>query len=350
MKFLKMNKTVIMFIIALTALIMVLPGCGAKQQEDTRSMQQIRNDEGIPVEIETVKLKPFKKYLSFYAKLSGIKEATKGAAVGGKIEKVYGKVGQFVKKDEVVVEFSTDNPAIRIEQAKQAYENSKKNYERMEALLKSGQTSQANYDGAKVQYVVDKENYDAQRRIVYIEAPFDGVITDVKVNDGDNVKGEAPLFTVSQLSKMRTKIWAGEEEIAQIKKGMIAETNYNGKKYSGKVSEISLAADPYKQAFYAELEFDNGNRELLSGVTVDVNILIYNKENAIVIPRSTVQKDEKGMFVYLQNNDKAEKRYISNGRETGEDYEISGGLNPGDKLVVKGAALLENGKKIKVIQ
>lgn len=326
-----------------------LTSCG-EDKPDAKSMDEIRKEEGIPVQVEEVKYQPFSKYLTFFSKLTGIKEATKGSIVGGKIEKINASVGDYVREKQIIVEFDTYNPGVQYEQAKSAYENLKKNYERVKALLAAGETSQANYDAIETQYLVAKRNYESVRQMLFIEAPFDGILVDMKVNVGDNVKGDVPLFTVSQTNKMRSKIWVSEKEISQFKKGMKAITEYNGQQFIGRVVEISMAMDPAKQAFFVEVEFDNPKGIIKSGVTNEIRILTYEKPNAVIIQRSLVNNDEKGSYVFVVENDKAVKRYITNGNVSGLFYEVSSGLQVGDMLVVKGASQLEDGSKVKVIQ
>ncbi len=342
-------KSIIPVLIFSLTSLFLFQSCG-KEKVNAKSMEEIRAEEGVPVKVEVIQYQPFQKYISFFAKLNGIKEATKGAMVGGKIEKIKTKVGDYVKKDQVVIEFAEDNPGLQYIQAQNAFENSEKTYQRMKVLLEAGETSQANFDGAETQYLVAKRNYEALRQMLFIESPFNGTIVDIKVNEGDNVKSEAHLFTIAQLTKMRAKVWASEKEINDIKKGMGAEIEYDGKVYQGKVVEVSMAADQYKQAFYAEVEFDNSKLSLKSGVTADVKILTYKNDNAIVIPRNLVMTDEKGGYVFLENNGKAEKRYVSNGKDSGINYEIRNGLSVGDNLIIEGAALLDNGIKVKLIQ
>lgn len=341
-------KLTLLMLIAIS-LLTILTGC-SEEQESAKSMEQIQQEEGIPVQFEVVEYQQFEKHQSYFSKLSGIKEATKGAPIGGKIQKINFKVGDYVKEDQVVVEFPEDHPGAMYEQSRTAFENSEKTYERMKALLAAGETSQASFDGVETQYIVNKRNYEAARKLIFIEAPFSGTLVDVKVKEGDNVKGDAPLFTIAQLNKMRTKIWITDKEIGQIKKGMAASINFGEKKYYGKVVEISMAVDPGRQAFFAEVEFDNSKNELKSGVTVEVNILIYKNDKAIVVPRNLVMNDEKGQFVFVENNGTAEKKYITNGNDSGVYYEVSTGLNAGDKLITRGAAQLTGGDKVKVIQ
>ncbi|WP_337867140.1 efflux RND transporter periplasmic adaptor subunit [Ignavibacterium sp.] len=338
-----------LFGVTLIISTLMLTSCSDDKPE-TKSMDEIRNEEGIPVQVEEVKYQPFDKYLTFFSKLIGIKEATKGSIVGGKIERINASVGDYVREKQVIVEFDIYNPGVQYEQAKSAYENLKKNYERVKALLDAGETSQANYDAVETQYLVAKRNYESVSQMLFIEAPFDGILVDMKVNVGDNVNGDVPLFTVSQTNKMRSKIWVSEKEISQFKKAMRAITEYNGQQFVGKVVEISLAMDPAKQAFFVEVEFDNPKGIIKSGVTNEIKILTYEKPNAIIIQRNLVNKDENGNYVFVVENDKAVKRYITKGNESGLFYEVSSGLQIGDKLVVKGASQLEEGSRVKVIQ
>ncbi len=340
-------KNILVVILFLPAVVFV--SCGEKE-EPTKSVEEIRKEEGVPVKIRILDTKPFEKYYSFFAKLSGIKEATKGAIVGGKIEKINAMVGEQIAKDQVIVEFDETNPGLQYEQAKTGLTNAEKTYLRLKTLLEAGETSQANFDGAETQYLVAKRNYESLKQMLFIESPFEGILVDIKVNEGDNVDKDTHLFTVAQLNKMRAKVWASESEIRQIKKGMVAQMNYNGKKYSGRVVDVSLAADPFKQAFYAEVEFDNPNRELKSGVIADIKILTYKNSSAVIVSRNLVSKDEKGNYVFVVKNGIAEKRYIKNGNDSGLDYEVKEGLAKGDNLVVQGNTLLDNGTKVKVIQ
>jgi membrane fusion protein (multidrug efflux system) len=324
-------------------------GCGG-DEEQAKSMDQIQKEEGIPVQVTALEYKPFEKYMNFFAKLAGVKEATKGAAFGGKIEKINYSVGDYVEEGQVVVEFPFDDPGSVYETAVATYENSKRTYERSKVLLDAGEIPQANFDGVEAQYLVSKRNYELAFKLIFIEAPFSGTLVDVKVNVGDNVNKDASLFTIAQLHKMRAKIWVTEKEIGLIKHGMEAEMEFGGKTYNGKIVEVSLAVDPYKQAIFAEVEFDNSKKELKSGATVEIKVLIYKNPKAITIPRNIVMSDENGQYVFVEKDGKAEKRYISNDQDSGILFEISNGLQVGDKLITHGGSQLTDGAKVKVIQ
>lgn len=348
MKFVKTFMTMPIILI-FAGMSILLVSCGS-DEEESKSMQQIQSEEGIPVVVEKVEYKSFTKTLSFFSRLTGIKEAIEGASVGGRIEKINFKVGDNVKKGDIIIEFPKDAIAIQYEQAKSAFDAAEKNYNRMKTLLEAGEISQANFDGVETQYLVAKRNFETQKQMMFVEAPFDGTVTSIMVNEGDNVKGKDPLFSVIQLDKMRTRVWATENEITLIKNGMNAFLEYQGKKYFGKVLERSMAMDPSKQAYYVDIEFNNASKKLKSGPTVNVSIIVYENQEAIIIPRNLLNQDTNGQFVFIEKNGNAEKRYVTNGNDSGIDFEISSGLDIGDNLIVKGSVNLTNGTKVKVTQ
>ncbi len=337
------------FSLALIAGLMVFSACGSEKKE-ARSMSAIQAEEGMPVKVQVLQKRYFHKDLGFFAKFRGIQETTEGSKIGGRVDKINYTVGTFVQKGTVIAQFPEDAVGAGYEAAKSAYENSKKNYERGKALLEAGEMSQSNFDGLETKYLVDKSTFDKQRQLIFIDAPFDGTITEIKVNEKDNVPEKTPLFTIARLNTVVAKIWATESEIKQIKKGMKAAAKSEDKEFTGIVSEVAITADPKNQAFYAEIEFANPNLELKSGVTAEIKIRVYENQQALVIRRNLIAEDENGKYVFVENNSTAVKKYVSVGLESDIDVEITNGLDAGDKLIVKGNASLTNDAKVKVIK
>lgn len=333
----------------LTALALFMAACSSEEQV-SKSMEQIQKEEGLPVTVQTVKTKPFEKVLTYYGKFKGYKETTVGAMIGGRVEKILAKPGTAVKKDQVIIEFPEDAPASQYQQAKTAYENSKRTYERMKALHDRGEISQANFEGVEAKYKVDKRNYETMKDMLKLDAPYDGVVTEVFVHEGDNVKGKAALFTVAQLNKMKIRIWLSDDERMQVKRGMTAEATVGGKTFAGEVDEISLSVDPRNQAFYADILFDNPNREILPGLTAAVKVVLYRNPQAVVVARNVLRFKNNKPFVFLAENNTAKKQALTLGLSTGMQYEVASGLKPGDSLIVEGLARLEDGAKIKIVE
>ncbi len=347
MKLVTKNFWLITLLLLFSSLIFV--SC-SDEKEESNSMEQIQKEEGIPVVVQPISTEKFNKSLTFFGKFKGEKETTVGAMIGGRIEKINYRPGDYVPKDAVIIEFPEDSPGSQYQQAKSAFENSKKTYERMKALFEKGEIAQAQFDGIETKYLVDKRNYETMKDMLKLDATYNGILTELMVHEGDNVKSKAPLFTIARLNNMKIRIWLSDNERMQIKKGMKAIATIGGKSFKGKVSELSLSVNPMKEAFYADLVFPNSKREILAGTTADVKIITYENDNAIVVPRNLVKSENGNYYVFLSKNGKAVKQSVTIKNETGINYEIEDGLTLGDSLIVKGIARLNDGTKIKVVK
>lgn len=325
--------------------------CNNKEnKENTKSIEQIRAEDGVPVKVQELQFQNFEKNLSFYSTLSGIQESKVFPIIVDEVKKVNVSVGSVVSQGKIVIEFPHTNPSLQYEQAKQALDNAEKLYKRMKELLKAGETSQQNLDNAETQYLVSKRNWESIKQIVNVESPISGKIIELFVKPGDHVDPGKPLFTVAQTGQMKAKIWVSTQEVVQIKNGMTASIIIADKEYQGRVAEVALAMDDKRRAFGVEIHFSNSAGTLKSGMTADVIIRTYQKQNSIIVPRHVVQTEQGKLFVYVENNNKAEKRYIEKGEESGISYEIISGLNPGDKIITEGLSLVADGKKVKIMQ
>jgi len=320
-----------------------------KKVKPGKSIEQIRAESGVPVRVMTIGERGFEKDLSFFAKVTGIKETMQQAALDDKIVKINAQVGSRVREGQIIVEFPKDNPKIQYEQAKFAYENSKKLYERMKQLLAAGETSQQNFDNAETQYLVAKRNWESIYKLIYIESPISGTITQMLVKEGDKVKAGDNLFTVAQLQKVKAKIWASPIEVQYIKPGMSATMRVNGDEFVGKVAIVDLSIDPKHNAYGVEIHFDNPQGKIRSGVTAEIRINAYRKNQTIVISRKYIVRDGDDKFVYVEKDGKAFKREIKTGVESSIDIEILEGLEPGDRLITDGIFLLRDGSKVKIV-
>ncbi len=338
-------------ILSLTATALLLSGCSGQDEVKSESMEDIQKAEGYPVVVQKVQPRSFEKDLTFFGQFKGYKETIIGAMIGGRVETIHAKPGDRVKENQVVIEFPKDSPASQFQQAKAAYENSKKTYERMKALHDKGEIAQAQFDGITTKYLVDKRNFEIMNDMLHLDAPYNGVVTELMVHEGDNVKAKTPLFTVAQLNKMKLRIWLSDEERMEMKKGMAVEAKVGKKIFHGKVYDLSMSVDPMKQAFYADIIFDNPNGDILPGLTAEVKVILYQNPKTIAITRNLVKNDADGTsFVFLARDNKAVRQPVHIAHVSGVWYEIDKGLQAGDPLIIQGNARLTDGVKIKVVK
>lgn len=342
-------KEIIKILPILLMFSLMLTSCDDEQIE-SKNMEQIYREEGVPVKVVKVQKENFLNQLTYNTYLSGIKESSASAMVGGRIEKVLVRVGDFVKKDQVVVTFPTDNPATQYFQAKVAFENSKNTYERYQKLFDAGGISAQDLDNVKTQYEVNKANWETTQKMVRVLSPISGYVTKVAVKESDNVKEETLLVTVADLRNLKASIQVAEDEILDIKVGTKASAEWQGNKIEGKVTQVDMAMNPATQSFNADVVFDNSKQLVKAGVTADIIIEGDSDENSVTVERKNIVKKGNDYYAYVLENNVAKEKKVELGKSSGLFTEITRGLNENDLLIVEGQMFLENNVKVKVIK
>ncbi|NIA31364.1 MAG: efflux RND transporter periplasmic adaptor subunit, partial [Actinobacteria bacterium] len=253
------------------------------------------------------------------------------------------------KKDQVVVSFPTDNPAAQYYQTKVSFEHAQATLKRMKNLYESGGISLQEFENTKTQFKVVKANWEAVKQFVKVQAPISGIITQINVQESDNVHAGDALFTISQTFKLKSKFWVSESEIKDIHTGDSASATWGDVTIKGRVSQVDLSLDSKKQAFGVAVEFDNFQKQIKSGVNAKIMIQSGGGGEGILIDRKNLVKMENKNIVFVAINGIAKEREIILGKSLGLDVEVTKGLNPGDLLITEGQLLLKNGDKIRII-
>ncbi len=337
------------FVTMLTLFIALHSGC-TKKKSDAKSMEQLHKENGIPVRVETVQQKPFTIEHSFYAVLSGIKESDASAMVADKVDKIHYDVGDAVRRNAVVISFPTDNPAAQYYQAKVGYEHAEATLKRMKNLHENGGISLQDYEGAETQYKVAKANWAAVKQTVKVKAPISGVVTSIKVQESDNVHPGDVLFTISQTSKLKSKLWVPENQIQDITSGLRVTASWNDVMLEGEVTQVDMSLNSHEQAFGVAVEFDNADGAMMNGVNASIQVYVTSDSETIIVDRKDVIKKENQYFVFLAEKGLAKATQVELGKTHGIQAEIVSGLRPGATLITEGQLLLTNGSKIKVMK
>ena len=343
-----MKKT-IKKVVLLFMILIVVSAC-SEEKIESKNMEQIYKEEGVPVKVTKIEKKKFEQQLTYNAILSGIKESNASAMVGGRIEKVLVKVGDFVKEDQVIITFPMDSPSTQYYQAKVAFENSQNTFERYQKLFDVGGISAQDLDNVKTQYEVNKANWDTVKKMIKVLAPISGYVTKISVKESDDVKKETLLATIADLRKLKASIQIAEDEISEISIGTKSYATWQGNKIEGKVTQVDMAMNPMTQSFNADIEFDNAKQNIKAGITADVVISSGGAAETITVERKNLIKRGSEFFAFIASNDSAKERNVKVGKSKGLFIEVLEGLSENDLMVVEGQMFLEDNAKIKIIK
>ncbi len=116
---------------------------------------------------------------------------------------------------------------------------------------------------------------------------------------------------------------------------------------SGYLLTIDNQIDPTTGTVKLKAMFQNSRSELFPNQFVNAKLLLDTKKGTIIIPQATVQRGQKGTFVYVIKPDQtASVRPIRLGPADGDDVSVEDGLTAGELLVVEGADKLREGSKV----
>ncbi len=334
--------------ICLFGAVLLFGACSGKEAEGAaKSMSQIHQEEGVPVNVQMMNAEPFSVYLKFPAQFNAQTESTAYASLSEVVREVGFSVGDYIEKDQIVVSLSLDNP--KYQQARLGFESAEAAYKRTKALFDENGVSRQEYDNARTQYEISRENFKSISDLIEVRAPISGYLTRLNVKKSSNVSPGDSLFTVSNLDGYEALFYVTPGEIESIEQGAKAKIENGNEILTGYISEVALNLDPRKKAFPARAYFSGTPKSLVSGMSVDVEIEAYHSDAAMVVKRKDLIQTGGGWYGFVVEEDKAVKRRLTVGRTRGLELEILEGLDPGDMLITDGSRNLTENMPVKII-
>ena len=267
----------------------------------------------------------------------------------GRITRINAEIGDFVSSGQVLAEMDNSN----LEQSLLRLKNSEDELNRVKQLLAEGGISQSDYDALELNYKVAKRSYDNLLENTVLRSPVTGVVTARNYDKGDMYTMSQPLYTVQQITPVKLLVPISESDYTRVKKGdkvSITADALPGKTYTGTIIRLYPVMDATTHTFNVEVQVRNENRELRPGMYARATVS-FGDRNSFVIPDQAAVKLQgagtRQVFVLNSDNTVSVKN-ITLGRHYDSKYEVLGGLEDGDVIVVKGQSSLKAGDKVEV--
>jgi len=342
-------------------LAVIIVSCKPKQQENTENnteLTQIKDTTIYSVKVIKVEVEEKEKTVQYSTTIKAWQEAHIGPAMSNQIEKIYVEPGDRVKKGDLLVKFDQS----QLIQTKIQYEDAKKDLKRMDTLIQYGSISKQAYDKTKMGYELAKTNFETLNENVNLYAPFNGIITGKYYNEKEmyssmspNMQtGVASIVSIMQIDVLKITIGVSEKYFPVVKKGMNANLTcdiFPGEQFPGTVYNTYPVINASTKTFDVEIKISNYNEKLRPGMFAKVELNFGHKET-IVIPVIAILKQDgtNKRFVFIEKNNKADRRYVEIGKRFDDEVEILSGINAGENLIIAGQAKLMDGNAVKVIQ
>ncbi len=194
----------------------------------------------------------------------------------GRVEEVSASLGRLFDKSELVVRLRMGTRQALLAEAQALITQTELEQKAAERLAKKGFQSdiqEAKASASLAQARADLEEIELDISRTAIKAPFAGRITEQFVEVGDYVKDGDALVTLLDLDPLVIELEVSENDIHYLTQdNLVTVTLNSGIEYNGILKYISPKSTAETRTFTVEIEIDNPNQTLSSGLTARVEI------------------------------------------------------------------------------
>lgn len=252
-----------------------------------------------------------------------------------------------------------------VEQAKAVLLRSQQNVARYRPLVAKGAVSRKELDdaiqtmraNAAAVEVANAAVDNAQLNLDWttVKSPISGIAGIALSQVGDLIAATTLMTTVSQLDPIKVYFPISEQEYlrfaerGQRERPTLELFLADGSKYphAGKVSAVNRQVELATGSIQIQAEFANPNNVLRPGGYAKIRGVVDATPNAVLVPQRAVQEVQgKFQLVVVGKDDAVEIRPVEVGAKTGDDWVITSGAKPGERIVVEGLQRMRPGLKV----
>lgn len=191
-----------------------------------------------------------------------------------------------------------------------------------------------------------RQNRPSEPLQAIIRAPIAGTVVEKLITPGQLLAaGTTPCFTIADLSSVWVNANVFASDLKDVSVGEDADiiTDASHVPMPGKVDYVAALVDPNSKAVAVRIVVPNVNHALRRDMFVRVEIHSAHEHTGVLIPATALLRDEDNLpFVFVAMPDGTfNRRRITLGSPVGNQYEVTAGLQPGDKVVAEGALFLQ---------
>lgn len=317
----------------------------ANPEEPIPSVEELRDAGGIPVTVAEAAGGPLEIWREHSGTVAGRQEGVVRARSDDPVAAVLVTVGQRVREGQVLVRMTSEGIEARQRQAAAAAAQARRMLERMRPLHEAGAISDQEWDQVETQHALAVADLAAARAPLELTSPLSGTVTEVTARPGQVARSGEGLVRVADLSELHVFLYMSGADVTGLGSGQPARASAGTSVATGRVQRVALQADPATRLVEVVVAFPQGTG-LIPGTMATIEVRTAAREQAVQVPRTAVRD---GIVWVVGQGDRVERREVRIGLQGTEVVEVLEGLQPGERVVVAGSALLSDGATVRVV-
>ncbi len=335
--------------------VLMLTAQACESEESNNGNNQVRQ---VAVEVVTITPDSFDDFIRVSGSVEAINDAIISSEVNGRVEYIADR-GQRVRKGDVIARIDDRIYRANVQAAKAAWEMAEETVDRLQPLYADSIVSVQDFRAARTERDAARAQLDqAEKNLedTQIVAPFDGRVEERMIRTGELISPGMPVVRLVNTGRVRIRAGVPERFSGQISEGTPAELvlrAYGGERFESRVTYAGSVIDPDRRTFPVEIEMQNPDRLIKPEMVVNVRLKRATIENAVIIPRTAIIRDEGSLSVFVarsgENGPVAELVEVRTGTASGSVIEITEGLDEGDRVIVAGMSALSIGDRLNIL-
>jgi len=359
-KFRGLKRFLPLFVLLL--LILVVAGLGSRiKHEKNRLLDEKRNavvQEKPPVNVVVQEIVPgpLRDRLNLPGMVESWEKLEILAEVRGVVEEVMVQEGDQVKQGDLIVRLDTSDYENTRNSIKASYTLALTNLQRLSDLRAQEIIAQAEFDALKAQVQsleADLAIAELQLQRCSVRSAIAGIVNALPAKKGFYLAVGDPVATVLDIRRVKINVGIPESDVDAVRKidrfEIIIEA-LQDKKVTGVKYFLAVAPESRAQVYRLELEVANNSAEILPGMFARVEIIKEEFPAAMAIPLYAVISRDNKHFVYLEEDNVAKLQEVTLGILDGWQMQITGGLAPGQRVIVVGQRSVDAEQKVNVVK
>jgi len=246
-----------------------------------------------------------------------------------------------------------NNIELQYQEYLNSFEKSRSEYLRHKKLYARGAISERQFINTRAEYQADSLRFynlkaNTTSEGLKIVAPVTGTIHELNVSEGQFIDVGEIMVIISSNRTLLIRADLGQQHFDQLNaietanfRPAYSDQVYSVEELNGKLLATGTSVAENDHYLPVMFEVQNDGR-ILEGAFTEVYLKSARKDSCLILPQTALTEEQGEFYVYIQRTGESySKAAVTTGSHDGKYVEITGGLNPGERVVTEGVMLLK---------